>query len=296
MLYSKLPKFQKHKLSESPIYNVSVRIVALNKDCSKVIASGTGVVIAQNLVLTAKHVFLDFIDKLDSHQEDNQLHLNFNIWVIFISSNLNQLYHIYEVSQVYLNPYSDLVLFHLDSFDKAGGTKVWTQAKLSIILPVVGERIVAFGFSKSNVGLIKDELGKIHIEIGDESNVSVGEIIDVFPEKRDSIRMPFPSIQINARIDGGMSGGPVFNDMGELLGIVCSSFDQEELEDHISYVALLWPLMATTLTNKEGECYSLYDLAKNNIIGVSGLENITVSTIGKNSIYSIFYNEDKKCE
>ena len=47
---------------------------------------------------------------------------------------------------------------------------------------------------------------------------------------------------MDAHIDGGMSGGPVFNDKGELCGLMCTSFGQSgEQEGHPSGVTLLWP-------------------------------------------------------
>jgi len=59
-LKSKKISFQKHRLTVSPIYEVCERILALIKDCSEVLTSGTGLMEAQNLILTAKHEFDDF--------------------------------------------------------------------------------------------------------------------------------------------------------------------------------------------------------------------------------------------
>lgn len=290
MKYPKNPTFQKHKLTDSPIYEVTVRIIALTKDCSEVYASGTGVVIAQNLILTAKHVFEDFAKRWSLTEKNGELTANsFNIWAMFISNNPNDLYHVYEVANVYINPYSDLVLFHLNDFDKIGNTKNWKQAKLSLTIPHVGERVVAFGFTKSKVEVSKNQDGQADIKLDDEPSVSVGEIIEVYPEKRDPVLLPFPSIRINARLDGGMSGGPVFNDLGELLGIVCSSYEQDQPDEHISYVSLLWPLMGTPLVDKNNLVYPLYDLATKKIVDVQGLDHIILSKTEIEGIFNISY-------
>lgn len=292
MRYSRTPTFQKHKLTDSPIYEISVRIMALTKDSSEVFASGTGVVIAQNLILTAKHVVEDFINKWKVEKSDAVLVVNnFNIWVVFISSNTNDLYHVYEVAKVYMNPYSDLALLHLDSFDRIGKGKSWKQAKLVLTIPKPGERVVAFGFSKSKVNISKNQNGLTDIKINDEPIVSVGEIIEVYPEKRDSYLLPFPSIRINSRLDGGMSGGPIFNNEGGLLGIVCSRFDQESHDEHISNASLLWPLMATTLTDKNDKCYPLYNLAAKEVIAVHGLDKIILSKTEIESIFRVSYKK-----
>ena len=292
MKYPKKPTFQKHKLTDSPIYEVSVRILALTKDCSEVYASGTGVVLAQNLILTAKHVFEDFASRWNVIDDNGTLSAeSFNIWVVFISSDPRELYHVYEVANVYINPYSDMVLFHLSAFDKAGATQSWKQAKLSLTIPKVGERVVAFGFAKSKVEVTKNAGGQSDIKVNDEPYVSVGEIIEVYPEKRDLYLLPFPSIRINARLDGGMSGGPVFNDEGALIGIVCSSYDQDQQEENISYVSLLWPLMATTLMDKNDKTYPLYDLAMRGILGVQGLDNIVLTKADREFLYNVSYKE-----
>lgn len=292
MKYPKKPTFQKHKLTDSPIYEVSVRILALTKDCSEVYASGTGVVLAQNLILTAKHVFEDFASRWNFIDDNGTMSVDsFNIWVVFISSDLRELYHVYEVANVYINPYSDMVLFHLSAFDKVGGAQSWKQTKLLLTIPKVGERVVAFGFTKSKVEITKNAEGQSDIKVNDEPSVSVGEIIEVYPEKRDSYLLTFPSIRINARLDGGMSGGPVFNDEGSLIGIVCSSYDQDQKEEHISYVSLLWPLMATTLVDKNDGTYPLYDLAKRGIVSVQGLDNIILTKADTKFLYNISYKE-----
>ncbi len=290
MDHSKKPSYQTHKLTDSPIYEVSVRIMALNSDCSEVFASGTGVVIAENLILTARHVFEDFSTKYNLQlNSEIQSADNFNIWVIFISKNKEDLYHVYAVANAYINPYADLVLFHLDPFDKTGSPRTWGQVKLAINIPQPGERIVAFGFTKSKVEVTLNSSGEPEIKLDDVPRVSVGEIIEVYPEKRDSYLLNFPSIRINARLEGGMSGGPVFNDQGELIGVVCSSYDEIESEDYVSYVSLLWPLMATMLVDKNDNFYPLYDLAVKDIVKVAGLEKITISKTEHDHLRAVSY-------
>lgn len=70
-----------------------------------------------------------------------------------------------------------------------------------------------------------------------------------------------------------MSGGPVFNDDGEVCGIICSSLPaDEECNEHISYVTTLWPLMGMKIdANRDGDypnnvVYPVLDLARDGII------------------------------
>lgn len=51
---------------------------------------------------------------------------------------------------------------------------------------------------------------------------------------------------MNARFDGGTSGWPIFNDYGQLCGVVCSNLPPTDNNDElVSYATTLWPLMAT---------------------------------------------------
>ncbi len=50
--------------------------------------------------------------------------------------------------------------------------------------------------------------------------------------------LPWPSLQIDCPSWGGMSGGPVFDSEGKLLGLLSSSLDNGP-----SFVSLLWPAL-----------------------------------------------------
>jgi hypothetical protein len=79
-----------------------------------------------------------------------------------------------------------------------------------------------------------------------------------------------------------MSGGPVFNDAGEMCGLVCSGiapFDSEE--GHTSYVTTLWPSLGTVielnrLGHPAGEAYPAIELARGTYMVVRNWERVTV--------------------
>ena len=118
-----------------------------------------------------------------------------------------------------------------------------------------------------------------------------GEVKEIYALHRDS-KMNFPCYQVNARFDGGMSGGPVFNDNGHMCGIICSNIPPySKDEEHISYVASLWPLMATTISaNRKGNYpreihYPVYDLAKDSIIHTKNLDKVIIRRIKHKNVY-----------
>ncbi len=84
---------------------------------------------------------------------------------------------------------------------------------------------------------------------------SIGVVRDIFEMRRDQ-HLPFPCYQVSARFDGGMSGGPVFDETGSLCGLVCSNIDSSHLEgEPISYVTTLWPLFCNVVNGDRGDKY-----------------------------------------
>ncbi|WP_142916619.1 trypsin-like peptidase domain-containing protein, partial [Klebsiella pneumoniae] len=64
--------------------------------------------------------------------------------------------------------------------------------------------------------------------------VSSGLVTAAFPQGRGE-RMPAPCIEVEMDTMGGMSGGPVVDSDGNVIGVVSSSFDGGP-----SYVTLIW--------------------------------------------------------
>jgi hypothetical protein len=103
--------------------------------------------------------------------------------------------------------------------------------------PAVGERISAFGYPKTDVDASQ---GALNITLNPYT--SVGEVTEIFPVKRDSGLLRFPCYSTNARFEHGMSGGPIFNDDGNVCGIICDGLPHEEGVDDHSHGSTLWPL------------------------------------------------------
>ncbi|MBD5804541.1 hypothetical protein AZOA_39840 [Azoarcus sp. Aa7] len=98
-------------------------------------------------------------------------------------------------------------------------------APVQVALPLVGERLWAFGYR--------------HGELRDTTTlvtplVTSGLVTAAFPHGRGE-RMPAACIEVAMDTTGGMSGGPVVNANGDLVGIVSSS-----IEGGPSYVTLIW--------------------------------------------------------
>ena len=98
-------------------------------------------------------------------------------------------------------------------------------APLKVALPLVGERLWAFGYRH----------GALDIDTALVTPfVSSGLVTAAFPHGRGE-RMPASCIEVEMDTIGGMSGGPVVNADGNLVGIVSSS-----IEGGPTYVTLIW--------------------------------------------------------
>jgi len=134
--------------------------------------------------------------------------------------------------------------------------------------PTQGENIAAFGFASTNVATESGQQVKF------ELNPSAATCIDtdVYPEKPDRCLLSFPSFQVEAQFVGGMSGGPIFKEAGELCGLVCSGGSGDE-DVPISSGVVLWPMDGIRIDHRMPGVitkppYRILDLAKVGLMDV----------------------------
>lgn len=82
--------------------------------------------------------------------------------------------------------------------------------------PQTGERVMALGFADLDLDTMEEGPDRA---IQQYLYGSVGEIMEVNPVRPDSSR-PWPTFRVEANWLGGMSGGPVFNEAGHVVGLV----------------------------------------------------------------------------
>jgi serine protease Do len=138
---------------------------------------------------------------------------------------INGAYSVVRIDQEPLQPprfrnFTELLaLSILSSTPKAGGIE-FLHVDLNTWKPTVGEVVLGIGYPN----LDKDEDGADDRPISQYMYGAYGCITDIEPLDLSRSR-PWPMIRVIADWPGGMSGGPVFNAAGNVIGVISSGVD-----------------------------------------------------------------------
>ena len=171
-----------------------------------------------------------------------------------------------DEQQVAVCPYSDLALISVvpvDDLAKAQSTL--GPLRMNVLPPMKGEKIAAFGYASTSVVA---EIGQ-RVTFQLNPSTSRGAVTEVFPEKRDSCLLSFPSFEVQGHFIGGMSGGPIFNEAGDLCGLICSGYDDAS----VAYGVVLWPMVGIRIDHRIPDVispppYTLLELARAGLMDV----------------------------
>lgn len=247
----------------------------------KYIVSGTATFIAPRLLITAKHVIEHYWREYKHNILNNgeigvlsELQGNFNILAVQIIDNGKQ-GATWDVRQIFIAPNTDIAFLSVIPASDAARNYKFKIPKIEILPPRVGSRISCFGYRQSRAEITKNIIEWEYIPTS-----SLGVVIDIHQHKRDNFSINFPCIYTNARYDGGMSGGPVFNDEGNLCAIISSNLPPTTpKEEHASYAALIWPSMITSINlEREGtnsnRHYPILELCQDKIITAQNYDRV----------------------
>ena len=259
-------------------------VVDFYSDAPQVV--GTATVVCGHLLVTARHV-LESIPGLHDSRSVDSTSLAAGITVDRSLAAVQVLpgpeYVIWDVVSAIADPRSDIALLRLTSnpAKSLDGPHQWKQLQINPFAPDVGERVVAFGYRRGGVLASKNTDDGHHINLNDESMVSVGIVREIYKWRRDSAMLMFPCYRVSTRFDGGMSGGPVLDEYGSLCGIVCAYLDSSHLDgEPVSYVTTLWPLFRLIIDADRGDNYPrgirypVIELARGGQIMVSDLPRL----------------------
>ena len=267
-------------LKSDPIQEIALRVVAELPEW-KIYVLGTAVLIGGRLALTAKHVVEAAIRKFGATRTTKGLEVaGHSIRLIQVLPG--PVYRIWNVSHAWISP-SDIAILHVD-LDRTSDAQVaieWRVPILRMMPPPSGHKVLAFGYRESKLEVSEGADGTHHMVINDIGTTSIGEVGQIFPERRDNSMLTFPCFEVRARFVAGMSGGLVVDEEGALCGLVCAGTEFAEPNAlPLSYAATLWPMLLTRISVDRGDAYPrgveypMIDLALDKLINVVGLSEL----------------------
>ena len=198
-------------------------------DASSHRLEGSAVIVGPGIALCATHVIQSRLASLSAGTEA--------ITCFGITSNGLQ---IWKVTKITVVPNSDLSILGLALASALESEGTLYKSVITTRLPKIGEQVTIFGFRSSEYIFPRStEPGAMF-----KANILVctGKIVERYPSGRDRIMLPWPALEIACPSWGGMSGGPVFDNTGKVVGLLSSSFSTD---DNLgpSYASLLFPAL-----------------------------------------------------
>jgi Trypsin-like peptidase domain len=118
------------------------------------------------------------------------------------------------------------------------GDFVGTYSFLSFDQKFDGEKYEGISTDHFHGTLGIPDLGLIY-QLRFAARINRGEVLEVFPEGRDRVIMPFPCFRSDIPIYGANSGGPVFNRAGQVCGVNCTSYEGQDISFHMPLKGIL---------------------------------------------------------
>ena len=263
----------------SPITKWALPLVA-RKD-GEFFPSGTAILIAERLALTAQHVILDFMEQLGTTEvSPNNFKHHFYLQAAQLIDG-GESTVLWNVSKIWRSAHTDVAFLYLEPTVEESLSFNWKKVELDLRPLEVGAEIVAFGYPNPDFSIEKSSGRTIATWNMDPSTTS-GQVTQVFHKQRDSVMLSFPCYASDAQTKPSMSGGPVFSSEGRLVGLICSGMKLgAEDGQSLSYFSMLWPAMATPIAidrtgHQKGITYPILELARDDFISAKGWHQIEI--------------------
>ncbi len=244
---------------------------------------GTCVLIAGSLAITAQHVIADVFRRFGGKQDSSGITIeSCELWIVKTTDDGDG-FAIWKVERCWTSPVTDIAFLHLLPYEEnAARFTSWKQPVINLLPPAIGTRVFGFGFHEPRTSVEIDAKGTKNVALNDLPTAIVGEVENIFHERRDNSMITFPSFQINCRSGHGMSGGPVFDENGHLCGIICSGDDYPVGGGYISNACVLWPMLGTRIEANRGAnhprdvSYPVLELARDGLIHAFGWQKVSI--------------------
>lgn len=203
-------------------YDGAIVMIAI-RSASRFSIEGTGVMIGPGLVLTATHTLREHEQQIIDRQEQ--------IWCIGIRSDRRA--EAWKLRDwVWPETKSDISMLNVELRTEIPDDWTCSCLQMTARVPQVGETFSVLGFqfdspeNSTHPAAINEVpvLGQGHLYVVN------GRVTQLWEEKRDTVMVPFPAIELNCGTRGGMSGGPVLDANGDVVGLLSTNFSGQDGE------------------------------------------------------------------
>lgn len=225
-------------------------VVVAGDDESEFRPFGSSFLVAPNLAFTARHVidaiFEDFAGK---RPDDITGQMPFGVQLGTADVSSGKLLK-WDVVDYHYSRTIDITGLAIEPAEGLPIHHVWHLPRLNLLPPTEGETITAYGYPNTKSRPLGD--GSFRLLLNPKT--AAGVVKEVHHQYRDRGSLPFPCFHTNARFDAGMSGGPVFNQAGQIIAVICSNLPPETKdEEHASYASLIWPALGLRFNERSGD-------------------------------------------
>jgi hypothetical protein len=190
------------------------------------LAFGTAFFVAPGVALTARHVIDDYAER------------GRGLETLFAVGADGEYLRAWSVLSVVtgIDKGDCCIITLMPRFKLPRGTG-FAYFQLSARLPRPNEIVAAAGFPSTREAFPYDTQTPLEVEL--DPQYSAGTVLE-FYARRDN-HLPTPSFLSDVAAPGGMSGGPVFDVNGHVVGVVSTSIEHED--GWSTFVTQIWPAL-----------------------------------------------------